>query len=181
MSASGRPAAPSTVPPAAQSSSRQQLHLVPPSAPWPAPAPARAARSSKLRTRLAYFAGDFVLINAGFLLAYWLRYDLRLWPEQSEFFDAPLSSYYLAQALLVGVLLIDFARRGLYRLKRTTAWLDEVGTIVSGTTVGISVLVMVFYVFRPGVTSRAMLFYAWVAIIVFLSAVRLAVRSVVAH
>src|SRR5919197_1390231 len=74
-----------------------------------------------------------------------------------------------------------FAQRGLYRLKRTTQWLDEVGTIVTGTTVAISLLVMVFFVFRPGVTSRAMLFYAWVAIIVLLSALRLAVRGVIAH
>jgi exopolysaccharide biosynthesis polyprenyl glycosylphosphotransferase len=165
----------------AESSTGQQLQRVHPSDPGSAPVQTRPARGGKLRTRLTFLGVDFVLINAGFLLAYWLRYDLRLWPEQSEFFDAPLRSYYLAQVLLVGVVLTEFARRGLYRLKRTTAWLDEVGTIVSGTTVGISVLVMVFFVFRPGVTSRAMLFFAWVVIIVLLSAERLAVRWAIAH
>jgi exopolysaccharide biosynthesis polyprenyl glycosylphosphotransferase len=180
-SASSTRRSPSSATRSAVATNRQQLQLVLPAASAPAQPQVRPARSSKLRMRLAFFAGDLLLINAGFLLAYWLRYDLRLWPEQSEFFDAPLRSYFLAQTLLVAVLLVDFARRGLYRLKRTTAWLDEVGTIVSGTTVGVAVLVMVFFVFRPGVTSRAMLFYAWVAVIILLSALRLAVRWVVAH
>ncbi|MBI3970310.1 MAG: undecaprenyl-phosphate glucose phosphotransferase [Chloroflexi bacterium] len=143
-----------------------------------------ARRNSALRrlgARLAFFCADLLLINFGFLLAFWLRYELRLWPEQGEFFDAPFSAYYLAEALLVTVLVGVFAQRGLYRLRRTMQWLDEVGIIAAGTTVAVSSLVMVFYLFRPGVTSRAMLFYAWISIIVLLSAYRLAVRSVVAH
>jgi len=112
----------------------------------------------------------------GFLLAYQLRYEWRLWPEQGEFFDAPFSAYYLAEAVLLVVLLTVVAQRGLYRLRRATGWLDEVGIILNGTTIGVSVLVMVFYIFRPGVTSRAMLFYAWVSITVLLSALRLGVR-----
>jgi exopolysaccharide biosynthesis polyprenyl glycosylphosphotransferase len=141
---------------------------------------ARAVRA-KLRARLAYFVGDVILIHFGFLLAYWLRYELRLWPELGEFFDAPFSAYYLAEGVLLAVVLSVFAQRGLYRLKRTTQWLDEAGIIFFGSTAGISVLVMVFYLFRPGVTSRAMLFYAWVIIMAVLSLERLAIRLVLAQ
>lgn len=156
--------------------SRPGLHLL-----EPGHSLRRPARNAKLRAQIAFLAADFSLINLGFLLAYWLRYDLRVWPGQTEFYDAPLSAYFIAQALLVTVLLTVFARRGLYRLKRTTQWLDEVGIIISGTTLGISILVMVFFLFRPGFTSRAMLFYAWLAIIILLSAMRLGVRSVIAQ
>jgi exopolysaccharide biosynthesis polyprenyl glycosylphosphotransferase len=135
----------------------------------------------RFRSRLALLVADLFLINLGFIFAFYLRYELRLWPETAEFVDAPFRAYYLAQLLLVAVALTVFARRGLYRLRRATQWLDEVGTIVSGTTLAVSILVMVFYVFRPGITSRAMLFYAWVAIIVLLSVFRLALRWFISH
>jgi exopolysaccharide biosynthesis polyprenyl glycosylphosphotransferase len=138
-------------------------------------------KRSRLRARLAFFLADLLLVNAGFALAYWLRYDLRLWPEAGQFYDAPFSAYYLALGILIAVLFSTFARRGLYQLRRTTQWLDEVGIILTSTTVAVSVLVMVFFVFRPGVTSRAMLFYAWVAIVVLLSAMRLGVRAAIAQ
>ena len=143
--------------------------------------PATNARRSRFRTRLAFFLADLGLVNLGFILAFYLRYELRLWPESAEFVDAPLSAYYLAQAVLAVVALGVFARRGLYRLRRSQQWLDEVGIIVAGTTLAISILVMVFYIFRPGITSRAMLFYAWVGIIALLSGFRLVVRWVVAQ
>jgi exopolysaccharide biosynthesis polyprenyl glycosylphosphotransferase len=140
----------------------------------------RARVRSRLRTRLAAFLADVLLIHLGFVLAFWLRYELRLIPaDTGEFFDAPFSAYYLAEAVLMAVALTVFARRGLYQLKRTTQWLDEAGTIVTGVTMAVAVLVMVFYVFRPGVTSRAMLFYAWLLVIVLLSAARLAGRWVI--
>jgi exopolysaccharide biosynthesis polyprenyl glycosylphosphotransferase len=137
---------------------------------------------SRLSLRLAFLLADALLIHVGFVFAFWLRYELRLIPaDTGEFYDAAFSAYYLAEAVLLGVALTVFARRGLYTLRRTTQWLDEVGTIVAGTTLGISVLVMVFYLFRPGVTSRAMLFYGWVSVIVLLSAFRLAVRWAIAR
>ena len=142
--------------------------------------PRRGTRS-KLRTRLAFLLADCILIHLGFMLAYWLRYDLRLWPEQSEFFDAPFQAYYLAELVLLAVVLTVVTQRGLYQLRRTTGWLDEVGFILNGTTIGISVLVMVFYIFRPGVTSRAMLFYAWISITVLMSVMRLGARGAVAR
>jgi exopolysaccharide biosynthesis polyprenyl glycosylphosphotransferase len=143
----------------------------------------RAQRArSRLRTRLAAFFADALLIHLGFIAAFWLRYELRLIPaDTGEFFDAAFSAYYLAEAVLMVVALTVFARRGLYQLKRTTQWLDEVETIATGVTVAVAVLVMVFYVFRPGVTSRAMLFYAWLLIIVFLALARLVGRWVTAR
>ncbi|HEV2122429.1 MAG TPA: sugar transferase [Chloroflexota bacterium] len=141
---------------------------------------ARSATNTKWRQRVALVLADTVLIGLGFMLAYWLRYDLRLWPESGEFVDAPFSAYYLALVLLLVVSVASYSQRGLYRLRRATQWLDEVGMIIAGTTLAVSILVMVFFLFRPGITSRAMLFYAWIAIIGLLSLMRLAIRWVVA-
>jgi exopolysaccharide biosynthesis polyprenyl glycosylphosphotransferase len=139
------------------------------------------ARRSRFKTRMAYFLTDLLLVNLGFVLAFYLRYELRLWPESAEFVDAPLSAYTLAQIVLVGVTLTVFARRGLYRLSRSQHFLDDVGIIVAGTTLAVSILVMVFYIFRPGITSRAMLFYAWGAIVVLLGGFRGVVRWIIAR
>ncbi|NBX46336.1 MAG: hypothetical protein EBT22_03810, partial [Chloroflexi bacterium] len=147
--------------------------------------PAEAARvptnGSRLRTKLALLGADFAILNIAFLVAYWLRYDLRLWPETAEFFDAPLSSYFTAQTVFVGLSLVMVLRLGLYRLKRTTQWLDEVGMIANAVTIAISVLVIIFFLLRPGVTSRAMLAYVWVGSIGLLSAFRLVLRWIISR
>jgi len=147
--------------------------------------PAEAARvptnGSRLRTKLALLATDFAILNIAFLVAYWLRYDLRLWPETAEFFDAPLSSYFTAQTVFVGLSLVMVLRLGLYRLKRTTQWLDEVGMIANAVTIAISVLVIIFFLLRPGVTSRAMLAYVWVGSIGLLSTFRLVLRWIISR
>ena len=147
--------------------------------------PAEAARvptnGSRLRTKLALLATDFAILNIAFLVAYWLRYDLRLWPETAEFFDAPLSSYFTAQTVFVGLSLVMVLRLGLYRLKRTTQWLDEVGMIANAVTIAISVLVIIFFLLRPGVTSRAMLAYVWIGSIGLLSTFRLVLRWIISR
>ena len=154
---------------------------------WRGPIPATPSTAretlgvARLRTKFALLGADFALLNVSFLLAYWLRYDLRLWPETAEFYDAPLSAYATAQAIFVVTALVVMLRQGLYRLRRTTQWLDEIGMVMSGVTIALSALVIVFFLVRPGVTSRAMLAYLWGASIVILSASRLIVRWVVAR
>ncbi|HET7770318.1 MAG TPA: hypothetical protein VFN74_16205, partial [Chloroflexota bacterium] len=120
---------------AATAPERVPLRIVPP----PATAPVATARRARFRTRLAFLLTDLALVNIGFILAFYLRYELRLWPESAEFVDAPLSAYTLAQFVLVVVALGVFARRGLYRLRRSQQWLDDVGIIVAGTTLAISI------------------------------------------
>lgn len=149
---------------------------------WRGPIPSTPSKAreilgvARLRMKFALLGVDFVLLNLSFLLAYWLRYDLRLWPETAEFYDAPLSAYTTAQAIFVVTALVVMLRQGLYRLRRTTQWLDEVGIVMSGVTIALSALVIVFFLVRPGVTSRAMLLYLWGASIVLLGAFRLIVR-----
>ena len=154
---------------------------------WRGPIPATPSTArqtlgvARLRSKFALLGADLVLLNVAFLFSYWLRYDLRLWPETAEFYDAPLSAYATAQITYVVVALVVMLRQGLYRLRRTTQWLDETGMIVSGVTLAISALVIVFFLVRPGVTSRAMLAYLWGTSIAILAIVRLAMRWIVAR
>jgi hypothetical protein len=128
---------------------------------WRGPIPSNPSTAretlgvARLRTKFALLGADFVLLNLSFLFAYWLRYDLRLWPETAEFYDAPLSAYATAQAMYVVTALVAMLRHGLYRLRRTTQWLDEIGMVMSGVTIALSALVIIFFLVRPGVTSRA--------------------------
>lgn len=145
------------------------------------PAPRETIGVQRLGAKSALLVIDVLLLNCSFLLAYWVRYDLRLWPETNEFYDAPLSAYTTAQVIYVGVAILVALRGGLYRLRRTTQWLDEVGTIISAVTFAISALVIIFFLVRPGVTSRAMLAYLAISSVVILALFRLSVRWVIAR
>ena len=154
---------------------------MPPAPPRPPPASRRV--SARLLPVLGLLVGDIVLANLAFVLSYWVRYDLR-WapPVGSEFVDVPLSNYTGPQILVTAILIAVFLWRGLYRQRRSRQWLDEVASIVTGSTFGFSTLIVLFFILRPeiGIYSRTMILYPWLGVVVLLSAFRLVVRTVIA-
>ncbi|MAG36714.1 MAG: undecaprenyl-phosphate glucose phosphotransferase [Dehalococcoidia bacterium] len=149
----------------------------------PVPArPPQAPRrvSARLLPVIGLLAGDIALANLAFVLAYWVRYDLR-WapPVGSEFVDVPLGNYTGPQLLVTAILIAVFLWRGLYRQRRGRQWLDEVGSIVTGSIFGFATLIVLFFILRPeiGIYSRAMILYPWLGVVVLLSAFRLFVRT----
>ncbi|HJN39658.1 MAG TPA: hypothetical protein QGH28_05725, partial [Chloroflexota bacterium] len=50
--------------------------------------------------------GDAVTVVGGFLLAHWLRYELRLGPDLTEFQFTPLSEYWPVGLTFTAVMLL---------------------------------------------------------------------------
>ncbi|HEX9373224.1 MAG TPA: sugar transferase [Roseiflexaceae bacterium] len=133
--------------------------------------------SPRQRQRIAGImlaSADTLLILLGFAIAYWLRYRLS-WPaplnrivqEVLTVNFIPFANFLPYAVLLAGVLLCLYAMKGLYRMPRNAGLLDYAGTIVSGTTTGIALVVLLTIIQRP-LYSRLIYAFAWGTIIVLL-------------
>lgn len=138
-----------------------------------AAAPATGHRLS--RWPAALLAGsDALLILAGFATAYWMRYNVS-WPAPfNRIVQEVLTVNYVPFAnllpyalLLTCVLLALFAMKGLYRIPRNAGLLDYAGTLISSTTTGIALVVLLTIIQRP-LYSRLLYAFAWGIIIVVL-------------
>jgi hypothetical protein len=75
---------------------------------------------SKKKIRNITIIGDFILINAGFALAYMIRYEWQ-W-LRPVVFDEPYTAYLEQQLLLTVLLILTYAQSGVWqrRLLRST-------------------------------------------------------------
>lgn len=120
-----------------------------------AASPQRPPHRRRVFTLLLVLA-DAALILIGFALAYWMRYSYR-WPPPFELIVrevaaenfAPLDAFLPFALLLMGLLLAQFAMKGLYRLPRSASLLDYAGIILSSTITGIAVLIVFVFLYRP--------------------------------
>ncbi len=118
---------------------------------------------------------DMVLVFFGFLLAYWMRY-LMVWPDAlrpivrevatRDFVE--FSAFVPITALLMLLLAALFESRGLYRLPPGSGFLDHAGIILSSTLIGIALLIVVVFLYRPFFYSRLIFAFAGFNIIVLL-------------
>ena len=102
---------------------------------------------------------DATLAFLVFGIAYILRYDLQiirplLDPGQRAF--EPYIPFAMIYALLI---LINYQRNSLYRNIAGRAWLEEVYLIASSVAVSIVIVLAMYYILQPLVTSRLMLIY----------------------
>lgn len=102
---------------------------------------------------------DMVLAFLIFAVAYVLRYELQiirplLDPMQRGF--APYIPFAAIYALLVW---LNYQRNGLYRNIVGRAWMEEVYLIGSSVAVSIVIVLAMFFILQPLVTSRLMLIY----------------------
>jgi exopolysaccharide biosynthesis polyprenyl glycosylphosphotransferase len=75
--------------------------------------------------------------------------------------------------LLTGILLALYAMKGLYRLPRTAGLFDHAGIIISSTTTGVALLVVLIFIFSPfSFYSRLIYAFTWIVVIVMLCASR---------
>ncbi len=132
----------------------------------------RYRRAVALLTALS----DIVLINVAFALAYFVRYQLE-WPRPviDEYY-VPYRTFVPIVALFTGVLLLTFQLEKVYEVRRGRPWLDEVYAIINGTTNGVILLIVFFFVSGSPLYSRLIFLYAAVAVVVVLGLGR-AVRN----
>lgn len=135
---------------------------------------------------------DVLLIHLSFLLAYQVRYVfirgnsfitaieeiLTSNNHPPKFtgvaFDAFVNIEHYA---IIGLILI-FVLRGLYRIRLTGSWFHQVKTIMSGTTVGLTLLVAYYFVLPNSSPSRLIIPFAWATAIIVLCTARLVVSGI---
>jgi exopolysaccharide biosynthesis polyprenyl glycosylphosphotransferase len=127
--------------------------------------------------RFALVVADAGLVWLAFWLAYQLRYGLE-WGGAVRAIDfEPFATFRYRAALFVALTVVIFILRGLYRLPRTTGFLDEAQILIGGVTTAMAGVILTAFLARF-VPSRLVFVYAWGAAIVLLLARRLATRGV---
>lgn len=122
--------------------------------------------------------GDLALTNAAFALSYVLRYKLQLFRNVDPVNFVPYRSYLGIQLGYTLVLIVTLAIEGAWRHRRGATWLDEVYTIVNGTTTAMVVVLVLIFGIRPLAFSRLLLLYVSVLTVAFLAAGRLVKRTI---
>jgi exopolysaccharide biosynthesis polyprenyl glycosylphosphotransferase len=124
---------------------------------------------------------DIVLALTAFGLAYFIRYRLQILLPVGERNQASFGPYLPYAVVYALWLYLNYSGSGLYKSIRGRAWLEEVYTIVNGVTNATVVLLGLFFLFQPQVSSRLMLVYVAIITIVLLAAARAIRRMVQAH
>jgi exopolysaccharide biosynthesis polyprenyl glycosylphosphotransferase len=132
----------------------------------------------KRQARLLPAVADAALVNLGFALAYWIRYELQWpWPVAAEN-RIPYATYVPMEAILALLLLVVYGMQRLYTPQRGRSWIDESFALLNGTATGVMLMIVLTY-FLPDLSySRGLLPLAAMTILVLLTASRI-VRSVV--
>ena len=75
---------------------------------------------------ITWIVVDILLINAAFILAYWVRYELQLFGSVDPAFNVPYQVYLPFVAIFTTLLILVYRQQGLYRLRRKISWFDHV-------------------------------------------------------
>ncbi len=124
---------------------------------------------------------DFILINAAFALAYYIRYELRFPITVAEANYVAYQEYIPITILLSIGLLFIYRIEGIYNYVRGKSWLEELYGLVTATFTGIVILVFIFFFFRPQYYSRLIYLYAGILIVLFLTLFRVVLRFVLGY
>lgn len=147
----------------------------PPADPVPDSSERRAA--GRVRWRLVTLLGDLAAIAGSFFLAHWLRYELRLGPDLTEFQFTPLDEYWPVGVAFSAVMLLALHFYGSYANRRSIHWLDEVPKLAMAALLATAAVIIVFFLFRPAFFSRLMFGYLLLAGFSLTALWRYALRS----
>lgn len=153
----------------------ERTEVIPTNSRTPTALPTRTPRPRHTLHRAAFAVVDALLILVGFALSYWMRYQVD-WPPPFEQFIrevatqnfVPIGAFFPIALLLLGVLLMQFAMKGLYRLPRTAGMLDQIGIILSSVITGTAIVALVALIYRPFFYSRLIFAFAGSMICVLL-------------
>jgi exopolysaccharide biosynthesis polyprenyl glycosylphosphotransferase len=145
----------------------------------PSPNPRQEATLRNQRLNLALrLIIDLLLINATFIVAYLIRYNLQWGAEVSEENHVPLSAYIGGQIAYVGIFFVVLQFKGFYRLSRTVTLIDEVGMIASAAAYSILTMLALIFLTRPLEVSRLMFFYLFPISLILLGTERWVSRRI---
>jgi len=121
---------------------------------------------------------DAILINVGFFLAYWVRYQWQWFRPVDESFQVPYRAYFSYSLALTGILLLIYWAEGLYSAKRKRSCLYDGYTITRGAITGVAALYVLSLASRTVLLSRLIPVYAGIAIVLLLAIARAVDRSI---
>jgi exopolysaccharide biosynthesis polyprenyl glycosylphosphotransferase len=144
--------------------------------------------------RVFMIALDAVLLVFSFYLAHALRYNILqetdLFSKVSsyitgerinQFHETRFLQYIPLIASFVIMLIVIFAIRGLYNLRLTGSWFQQIWTIISSATIGVALLMAYYYFFQYSnplaLNSRLLVLFFWLFTILVLGIGRLLVSS----
>ena len=120
-------------------------------------------RVRRIVTQIAFLFLDAGMAFLGFVMAYWIRYNLQLGRAVAEVNYLPFQAFLWIGLTLVAFLVLLFGARGLYRLPRGSSWLESLSRVAGSTTLAIAGLIVVLYATRTMYT-RLLYLYAWFTI-----------------
>jgi len=122
-------------------------------------------------------AADLIVVAVSWVLAYWVRFELELFPVEK---GVPPFENYLSLVLLILLIWpVVFRNVGLYRPMRGTRPFVEVWTLIHGNTLAILLFLATIYLFREKTVpfSRLVFLYFWAFSTFFTILQRVALRS----
>jgi len=119
---------------------------------------------------------DAALIYVAFMLAYWLRYILKVGPHIQQ--QISFQMYQPVVVLLLAIMLPTLLIKGAYRARMSTELMGEFATIFSAGTISVALLVVTTAILRHWVYSRGVVVYVWLLVIVLVAMGRAAYRGV---
>jgi exopolysaccharide biosynthesis polyprenyl glycosylphosphotransferase len=123
---------------------------------------------------LALVLVDSTLVYLAFVLAYWMRYSLKIGPHIRD--QVSFSAYQPLAPLLVGVMIAVLLSKGAYRVRLSTEVADEIITVFSAATITVASIVVVTTMLQNFSYSRGVIVYVWLLLIVLLAAGRVSLR-----
>lgn len=124
---------------------------------------------------------DTALINLGFVLAYWVRYQWQWFRPVDEVFLVPYSVYFPYSLAFTGIMLVVYWTEGLYNPRRKRSAFHEVYIIIRGAITGVAALYILSLVYRAVLLSRLIPAYAGLAVVALLSGARAVERVIQGH
>ncbi len=135
-------------------------------------------RRGSWRWLFLQIGADAALINIAIWIAWYIRYELEIAPGTGEgFFYHPYSAYAPLALILTLLTIVIFRIEGLYKPMRGRSFLDEMYTLLNGTTTAILLIMAITFFWRPLVFSRALYVYAAILIVLLLTLERIARRG----
>ena len=131
--------------------------------------------------RYLLVVSDALLILIGFVIAYFVRYELQWFRAVEPAFDVDFSAYVPAMFAYLGFLLLTFFLSDVYPYRPGRSWIEEVYTIGVAVMAGTALLIIVNLFFSVNLLSRLLFLYAAVIVTTLLAFSRIAIQMARGH
>ena len=144
--------------------------------------PPRVKPRQRLTAKLFVALLDLFLAALALYFSWWLRYEIGIGPDLTEFQHLEFSHYVPVLLAHLALVFVAFQIARVYRLRRSTGLVEEIGRILLGSTLAVFFLIFVFYMSRPpgyAGYSRGMFILLWINTPLIIGASRLLLRIAV--